>query len=551
MKEEDLCDRLSRLGDSVRRSTDPFRSIVARAKARGEFEQIIFQLLELREHGKTSAGIDLKLLQAMDELRSPDVSRQVFRLSSIGERRRTRWPQGNPHPHHYRLEGKPDRLRRNRALRSIPAASVDIPIMNCPREGEREAVRWQLSNDEPVFDFSTTLLLHMCFIGNDLVLALDENLGRFCYGAANYQPHALVANSRSFADYGYLPDTLDPSGVIRGPVRIKGVRGSVQGLAEQLHRTYENDVDTALGELNFEQLATSLDSLLGFLPLEERLKAWADRRGCSLGDVCLVFLPDEALFLLPLSTLGLSHRRPLMRALGGTSVAPSLVGLKKSVADHHWGVASNRRPNAPTCVIFATNNQHCPWLDLRPEVDAVERAFAGNSRAVCTCTRHEFAHWYSIADVCWFAGHGAFEVTRGVDIEGHRMALPESGPLFTDGAVTNLDLISGPEWNFKPIWLSVFNSCVLGRHLMVGPNPLGFMSALATAGATAAIGALWPVGNDAANILAGHLAREVVSAFRSHRYPRAAALGRAIRTALDNGEVTERDVAPYVLWGLP
>ena len=100
----------------------------------------------------------------------------------------------------------------------------------------------------------------------------------------------------------------------------------------------------------------------------------------------------------------------------------------------------------------------------------------------------------------------------------------------------------------------------------MGPNPLGFMSALYSVGSIATVAALWPVDDGPAVGLAKHLAQQIKAHFvkipsgaeaiyktdfHATNFPRARALSKAIRNAVEDGPWDIWDFAPYALWGLP
>jgi hypothetical protein len=95
------------------------------------------------------------------------------------------------------------------------------------------------------------------------------------------------------------------------------------------------------------------------------------------------------------------------------------------------------------------------------------------------------------------------------------------------------------------LWLTVMNCCVLGRSILVGPNPMGFISSMHGRGSVALIAALWPVLDDAAISFAENLSREVVSNFRMKGCPRARALSEAVRKAIGDDHDRQWLFAPY------
>jgi hypothetical protein len=161
-----------------------------------------------------------------------------------------------------------------------------------------------------------------------------------------------------------------------------------------------------------------LDMWIGYWDLMERIQGWADSRGRCVKDTYLVIVPDEALYLLPLSFLGASSGQPLLTTLGGVSNALSLLALKWEVMEYHWTTLPNLSANSPRCTFFATNGT--PPLDLSRERQAVSTAF---NRSECmasfeSASRPQFLLNYSAGDVCWFAGHGVWDASQGIEAGG-------------------------------------------------------------------------------------------------------------------------------------
>ena len=163
-----------------------------------------------------------------------------------------------------------------------------------------------------------------------------------------------------------------------------------------------------------------------------------------------------------------------------------------------------------------------------------------------TVTRDEFFKNFNGGEICWFSGHGSWDLSHQIN----DIPFPLSGPVFKDGILTNWDLISASIWNFKPLWLTVMNCCVLGKSILVGPNPLGFMSALHTVGCIANISALWPIYDDAAISFAKNVSIEIKKNFKDKNFPRARSLSKAIENSIKETN-SPWLFGPYTLWGIP
>jgi hypothetical protein len=165
-------------------------------------------------------------------------------------------------------------------------------------------------------------------------------------------------------------------------------------------------------------------------------------------------------------------------------------------------------------------------------------------------TRDEFIKNFTGGEICWFSGHGSWDSSHRIDVDNDYIPFPLSGPVFKDGILTNWDLISASIWNFKPLWLTVMNCCVLGKSVLVGPNPLGFMSALHTVGSIATISALWPIRDHAAISFAKNMSIEIKNNFRDNDFPRARSLSKAIEKSIKETN-SPWLFGSYALWGIP
>ena len=149
MKEEAIDSRLTELDRSLG-GGDPFRAVLARAKARPEYERLLAGYMKIlqRDHGSTE--LSLKLLRGLDDLRAPDIGRQIFRTARIGDLKRVKWPGRSVKPDFYGLGGKSGSARLRRGLCS--SAPPEVPILNLTRREEKEDFVWQLPAQTPTLD---------------------------------------------------------------------------------------------------------------------------------------------------------------------------------------------------------------------------------------------------------------------------------------------------------------------------------------------------------------------------------------------------------------
>jgi len=412
-----------------------------------------------------------------------------------------------------------------------------------------------------LLDLSWVLILHMGFVHDDLVVALDDNIGRFFYGPASVEGEVRI-RPEAFRDYGYLTvdsnadrldiQKLDPSLILFGPEVIDGVRGEFAIMTDEFLDAAESPDGPTNAHL--KTLMCQLDKRIGSQEIISHIAEWARQRGGRLSDVCLVIIPDDTLYHLPLGYLGLSENRPLMTTLAGVTIDLSLIAMKWRVAHYHWGTLSNCSKVAPRCAFFGADALPSrPLPDLTREADSIVAAFGSQNSFVVAdgATTADFAEYYSSGDICWFAGHGAFRPDTVLRTADGNLQMPLTGPVFMDGPVTNFDLLATSDWNFEPLWLTVMNACVLGKALLVGQNPLGFVSSLYGTRCASVICAMWSVCDPVAILLAKNLAEELARNYGSNDFPRARSLSSAIRKSLEEGSYDIAKYMPYSLWGLP
>ncbi len=525
--------------------TNPFVNLLKTIELRQEFEAISKHLLIDASAARPSFS-SLKLLEVLELARATDVARKIERVAPIAQPERPRWSRRRPA---FGVQHTPGAggiklrqihqtsIREAVKRRSQPGGTwVELDHLNSERD---KAVR---------LDLSKTLILHLGCVGDSLVLALDANLNSFVYGKSARDEDPRLQGS-SFSDYGYDAASLDYKKLIYGPVVKPRARRKSLKLVEESQANFAVQNRAAHCRF-FRKLAKRMDRIFNFDQIKSSIERWAREHSYGIDDVCLVVIPDEHLYLLPFSFLGASRGTPLITWLGGVVNALSLLTFKWALKDYHWTTFPNQSKKDPRCSVFAASNP--PGLQLAEEIVAITQGF-GEDLTQCfgpDATLAEFGQHYSSGEVCWFTGHGMFDDRQGIDVGGRVIPMPLSGPAFGDGVLTNLELIASSNWNFKPLWLTVMNSCLLARSLLVGPNPLGFMSALHSAGSISTAAALWPIWDDSSVKFAGHFSRELRSHYRTDLYPRAAALGKAIRRCLKNG-LELSDVAAYSLWGIP
>jgi len=96
-------------------------------------------------------------------------------------------------------------------------------------------------NGTPALDFSDVLILHLGFIGDDLVVALDANLSQFVYGERGATERVCYSNA--FAEYRYDPLSLNPDNLVLKPHIREGVRPIVLPAAERLHSAFDSETE--------------------------------------------------------------------------------------------------------------------------------------------------------------------------------------------------------------------------------------------------------------------------------------------------------------------
>jgi hypothetical protein len=543
IKEQDIDARLEELN---RQGSPKFEGILELVKLRPRFEEIASEYMALLRSGRGSQYLPLKILGVFESLRARDIGRQIVRVAPSGYQVRRSWDKVRAETHNRTTYQVEKHSHSARALVRNPGAFVEQPIIRQPLDAV-ELPQWA-GGDQSILDFSEVATVHLGFVGDDLVVAVDSNLELFIYGRESVDGSKKL-NPSQFADYGYDPYSMDPERLIYGPILISGVRNKLCSCITHLHK---HEIPPSADLLR--EVMAEVEQHLDYDSIIEAIDNWAKSRSKKLQDICVTFLPDEDLYLLPLSFIGIGNATPIVRQVGGVSIGLSLFCLKWEAQNYHWYTYPHLSKDAPKIAFFAADASM--KLDLIRELDVIRRTVTddNNFLAMVQCTRAEFLANYSVGDVCWFSGHGCFDL-RTFEIGGEVLPFPLSGPNFYDGAVTNWELISTSIWNFSPLWLMVLNCCVVGKSVLVGPNPLGFVSAMHNTGSIAVVAAIFPVFDAVSIEFAEHLTKAISQYYNSMKFPRARAFQEAIsRTIGENDSLSLENcaqVAPYVLWGLP
>lgn len=532
-----------------------FERLIARGRLRPRAEQLGEGYLSVVERAASREVTALKLLEVLDIIRARDVAIQAVRATPTGKQIRRDWPRASITPLLYRKTANSGRL----VFRRPKVTTLDRWHIFRPCPPGVELGFGQDKHKHPM-DFSRVVLLHLAFVGEDLVVGLDANTEAFLYGSEFVCGDRCV-RGEAFSEFSYQHEELSPEKLLCVPYRIRNVRYEIQRVMEDLQGAFEVGESFPHSEFLHEHL-TRLYHLLRFDDMLKYLRDWAERNGHSLCEICLVVAPDEILFAVPFGFLLDRNGQPLIRHVGGLAVCLSLVAFKYSVYRYHWMCAPHLSSSTPRCAFFGSMGRPpLDTLDIASEAESVALGFgqpqtfifSDSSNADFGASRRSFLCWHSSAEICWFAGHGLFDLSRGIQVDKLTVPFPIVGILLHDGAITNLDLISSDAWNFVSCWLVVLNSCLLGRPLIVGSNPLGFLSALYTAGAQSIVSALWPIPDEDALRFAKVFSKEVVSKYQRNAFPRASALRDTIVQLWDERPDCSNPFAtvPYFLCGLP
>jgi len=536
----------ARLEELNRRGSPRLEGILELLKLRPKFEEIASQYMALLQSGQGSKHLPLKILGVFESLRARDIGRQIVRVAPCGYEFRRPWNKVQAETHSrntYQVVRQSDSARE---LVRNPDVFKEQQIIHRPLDAV-ELHQWA-GYDQSILDFSEVVTVHLGFIGDDLVVAADSNLELFIYGRESVDGSKKL-NPSQFADYGYDPYTMDPERLIYGPILISGVRQKLHSCITRLHK-----FDTPPSADLLQVVMAEVEQLIDYDSIIEAISNWAKSQSKKLKDICVTFLPDEDLYLLPLSFIGIGNATPIVREVGGVSIGLSLLCLKWEAYTYHWHTYPHLSKDVPKIAFFSADASM--KLDLIRELEVIRRTVNddNNFLAMVQCSKAEFLANYTVGDVCWFSGHGCFDL-GAFEIGGEVLPFPLSGPNFYDGAVTNWELMSTSMWNFRPLWLMVLNCCVVGKSVLVGPNPLGFVSAMHNTGSVAVVAAIFPVFDAMSIRFAEYLTKAISQNYNSMKFPRAKAFQEAISNTIGENDSTSLEncaqVAPYVLWGLP
>jgi hypothetical protein len=253
--EANIDQRLAELeSTSVVPGGDPFAQLVHRMRLRKDYERVAADYLSLIKKQSGTPHVALKVLQVLEMIRARDIGLGRANFGRRGPEKRQRWSiasfVGDYEPG--TLRSKRDAFfslrrflerRRRTTVRLRTFRSSEIPFSPSawatPNPLAIDLTTQNVEETE-IIDFSNVLVLHLGFVGNDLVLAVDSNLELFIYG-----PEALATDrrvqSKAFADYGYPSTDLDPKGVLHGPIVRPGLRPLLIAQAERLHGYFEQN----------------------------------------------------------------------------------------------------------------------------------------------------------------------------------------------------------------------------------------------------------------------------------------------------------------------
>lgn len=547
---QELEEQLSELEQMIGRGGNhPFESLSMRMRIRPEFEKIAKGYLSLATK-QNNPDARFRVIEVMEMIRARDIGAHFIRTAPVGPDVRSPWPKNR---YSINQQNRDDCYKNydNGTLRTFYQSAINSPIVsNTHSQSNQVKLEWKNVNGSEILGLTNTIILHLAFVGEDLILACDSNLELFFYGKDAINDRRLRGNS--FSDYGYTRERLEPNNIFFGPVVIPNCKNRIYEIAKELH-TYVDKTNQSLKPKQWMELFKVLDEIVPYKDIMVSLKIWASERQIMLDEICIVIVPDESLFLLPLSFLGASYGKPLITQVGGISIGLSLLAMKWSASKYHWYTQPNMSKMKAKCALFIPGHiQNYAKLDTICEKLFIHDAFDKGENVVIVdpASRSDFASFYTAGDICWFAGHGTYDVSHYVMVGDEQMLLPVSGPTFNDGTITNWDLITTSNWNFTPLWLMVMNCCVVGRSLYHGPNPLGFVSSLYNAGCISMVAPILPVSDKTANNFARIMSNNIVTNYGSNDFPRAKALSDTIKQAVGQGEDIW-DYTPYTLWGLP
>jgi CHAT domain-containing protein len=541
-----------------------FDRLKARVLIRKLAEEIAEAYLSLIEENKQSENTVLKLLEILDRFRARDVAIQSMRFAPIGPHVRRKSPNKKTTIISKVLKKNYDQAQFQTTIPNDSDFLIDR------RAEETSFTLWQPNSHcptgvkaEPPFplkplDFSHVVLLHMGFVKDDLIIALDANTEAFLYGKDFDQNKKI--NSRAFCEYSYQINELSHEKLIGKAYRVKGVRTEIEHIVRILYNEIESSKKYPSYEF-FLQNITKLSKLINIDQILDILVKWAKSNELKTEDICLVIAPDETLFMVPFGFLLDRDGQPLIKHFGGLSISLSLVALKYSLYRYHWQSEPFLSSLDPSCTFFGSAG--LPPLNIATEAEIIAREF-GEKNTFCfydsdmadtNSTRQSFYCWHNSADIIWFAGHGSFDPSTTLKYNNEIYSFPKAGIWLSDGCITSIDLLNLDGWNFSTSWLLVFNSCLVGKTLTVNSNPLGFLSSLYASGAISSVSSLWPIPDIAAINFAENFSASILSNYKKEAFPKAAALRDTLVYLWDELKSTKSGnpfvISGYFLCGIP
>ena len=541
--------------------------ILYRNTYRKEGEKVIHKLLNSYDKPGRDPRNILKMFMVMDAIRSPDIAIHMFSFSSIGESVRKNWPKQKTLDSRKKIKDFPECPSENDHTRFRKNIKTDVMHEKPGVIGDKGTELKERVDEESAhpMDYSKTVLLHMLFIDDDLVYCLDGNTEAFLYGEDFSQTRVL--SGKAFRDYAYPPDTMDPDKIIGKPQTIKSIRKDLVSILEKFYSDFDKTDPTPH---MIDTLLTVLYMSLNFDSIFADLDEWCQIKGCSRTDICLIIVPDESLFVVPFGFLLDSGKVPAIKKTGGINICLGLVPLKYSLYRYHWRCEPHLHQSSPQCVFFATVKQP-KRLCIEKEIEKITNGFGEMESFVFSDTMNadyevsgtNFNTWHSSAEICWYSGHGGFNPTTAFQFETPdksqqdpvMIPYPYQKLFLGKGSISNFDMLSNPLWNFSFNWLVVLNACLLGRSLIVGSNPFGFISLLYTRGAITTVSGLWPV-DDAVSIdFSGEFSKELCKTYKNRATPKAAAMRNALVALWDKyskeNPYLKYGLTPYCMCGLP
>jgi hypothetical protein len=542
--EQQLDEKFQELEQKVH-SSNGVINLMMQVQHRPDFEEVVKGYYSLYTSKRGSDHIVLKILKVLDRLRSPDFGRLSVRFARIGDSKKRVWESKT-------ISQKTPwyRLRKHRSTETRNFRSTNLRDESPLHKDNSNMVDFieESASGKDILDFSKVIVLHFGFIGDDLLVTLDSNLGEFVYGLDSLVTDNKI-RANSFSDYEYNETLLSPYNVIFGPKLIAGAKPKIQSLSSALHGSFNENPGINLPPGFVDTFFQSLDEAVGAEEIMSAIEEWASKRKYSLKDVCLLIAPVEDLFTLPLPFIGHSLGQSLISRIGGVSIILSLLSFKWNVKDYHWTGSININKKNPRITFFSA--QDSEGLDLAEEANHINKIFGKKNCRFFdgNATRSDFVSNYSAGDICWFAGHGAFDSSTVIQLEENLIKFPLSGPVFKDGVITNLSLLTTSHWNFKSLWLTVFNCCVIGKSIAFGPNPLGFVSCLYSTGGNSIIASVLPVNDDDAINFSKELSRQITKNYDKKLFARAFSFGEAIRNCIGSDYSNLRSYFGYTFWG--